>query len=468
MGDGIARGRHYAGFALATALFGTFVTILDALVVNVALPAIRADLQADMGALQWVVDGYALTFAGFLLSAGAMSDRIGARRAYALGLLIFGLTSVMCGFAGSVDVLIAARLLQGVGAAVMMPASLSLIREAYNEPVRRARAIALWAVGGAVASAAGPIAGGALSLISWRMIFFINVPFSVLALGLLILVNPSVRRPVPFDIVGQVSVLLAMGTLTYAVIEIGAVGLADPRVWVALVIACAAAAVFLVSQARGRHPMVPMSVLASRTVLTASYSGFAFIGAFFGMIFLYSLYLQQVRGLSSLEVGLFFLPMTILAAVLNPLAARAAERFGPRVPICSGLCAMTGGLIALAAVPESTPTWVLSVLTFPVGLAGPLAMPATIALLISSVPAERSGIASGIFNASRQLGGALAVAAFGTLVVGQADDWTGMRICMAIAAVMALTATVASLFLTAVPRRRPAPSTAPVAMAPVD
>ncbi|MGV9869121.1 MFS transporter, partial [Rhodococcus koreensis] len=309
LGDGIARGRHYAGFALATALFGTFVTILDALVVNVALPAIRADLQADMGALQWVVDGYALTFAGFLLSTGAMSDRIGARRAYALGLLVFGLTSVMCGFAGSVDVLIAARLLQGVGAAVMMPASLSLIREAYDEPVRRARAIALWAVGGAVASAAGPIAGGALSLISWRMIFFINVPFSVLALGLLILVSPSVRRPVPFDIVGQVSVLLAMGTLTYAVIEIGAVGLADPRVRVALVIACAAAAVFLVSQARGRYPMVPMSVLASRTVLTASYSGFAFIGAFFGMIFLYSLYLQQVRGLSSLEVGLFFLPM---------------------------------------------------------------------------------------------------------------------------------------------------------------
>ncbi|MET8168504.1 MFS transporter [Streptomyces sp. NPDC005329] len=437
--------------ALGAALLGFFVITLDALVVNVALPAIRDDLGGGMTGLQWVVDGYTLIFAALLLSAGALSDRVGARRAFGAGLAVFVAASAACGLAPGLGLLVAARLVQGAGAAVMMPSSLALIREAYTDPLKRGRAVALWAVGGAVASAAGPVAGGAASLISWRMIFFINLPVGAVTLVLLARTARSPRRKVPLDVIGQITAVLAMGALTFAAIEASADGFTAPRVWAAVVVTAAALAAFLVSQARGRHPMVPLDLLRSRTVVISAGAGFAFMAGFYGMVFLFSLYLQQLRGLSPLATGLAFVPMTVLSAFVNPLSARAAEKFGPRVPIAFGLYLMTAGLAVLAVVPSSTPTWLLAALMLPVGLGGPLAMPPTTTLLVNSVPAERTGTASGVFNTSRQLGGALAVAVFGALVADQTHFLSGLRISLIIAALVLFAAGTAALYLKPTP-----------------
>ncbi|MFC1407377.1 MULTISPECIES: MFS transporter [Streptacidiphilus] len=435
------------GAALAAALLGFFVITLDALVVNVALPSVRQDLGGGITGLQWVLDGYTLIFAALLLSAGSLSDRIGARRAFALGLAVFVAASAVCGLAPSLPVLIAARMVQGAGAAAVMPTSLALIREAYPDPVRRGRAVALWAVGGAVASAAGPVAGGAASLISWRIIFFINLPVGALALTLLAFTARSSRHRTPYDALGQSSAVVAMAALTFAAIGAGSEGPSSLRVWAAALLALTAAMVFVRTQRRAAHQMVPPALLRTRTVLVACGTGFAFMVAFYGMVFVFSIYLQQQRGLSPLATGLAFVPMTILSAFVNPLSARVAERYGHRLPIVTGMFLMTVGLAVLALTPSSTPTWVLALLMLPVGLGGPLAMPPTTAQLVDSVPAHLTGTASGVFNTSRQLGGALAVAVFGALIANQHHILAGLRTSLAIAALTTLTAALTGLRL---------------------
>ncbi len=316
------------GLALAAALLGFFVITLDAVVVNVALPSIRSDLSAGMTGLQWVVDGYTLMFAALLLSAGALSDRIGARRAFGVGLALFVVASVACGLAPSLGALVVARFVQGAAAAVMMPSSMALIGQAYPDPTWRARAVAMWAMGGAVASSSGPVLGGLLTLISWRMIFSINLPVGAVALLLLARTARSPHHTVPFDWVGQVTAVLAMGGLTYGAIEAGASGFAAPQVVAAFTLAALALAAFVVAQARGAHPMVPLDLFQSRNVSVAMAVGFAFMVGYYGLPFVMSLYLQQLRGLSSLSTGLAFLPMMLIGAALTPFSARhgAARR----------------------------------------------------------------------------------------------------------------------------------------------
>ncbi|MGP3960998.1 MFS transporter [Nonomuraea sp. 3N208] len=446
--------RHPAPvFALSAALLGFFVITLDASVVNVALPDIRSDLGGGMSGLQWVMDGYILMFAALLLSAGSLSDRAGARRAFGIGLAVFVVSSAACGLAPDLATLVIARMVQGLGAAMMTPSSLTLIREAYSDTVKRGRAIALWTIGGSVAAAAGPVAGGALNLVSWRMIFLINLPVGLIALVLLARVAHSSRREVPFDWTGQIAAVLAMGALTFGVIEAGADGLGAPRVLGALVIAVLALAVFVAAQARGRHPMVPLEVFRSRVVVIASGTGFAFIGGFQGMVFVYSLYFQEQRGLSSFATGLAFVPMTVLSGFVSLLVARLAERFGPRVPIVGGMLLMGAGMTVLALLPASTPVWALSLVMIPVGICGPLAMAPTTAVLLEGVPADRSGVAGGVFNTSRQVGGALAVAVFGGLLAGHDSILHGLRQSLVIAAVIAFVSAAANLFLR--PARRP-------------
>ncbi|MEV6759713.1 MFS transporter [Streptomyces sp. NPDC051105] len=447
-----AEPRGSASAALAAAVLGFFVITLDALVVNVALPNVRDDLGGGMTGLQWVVDGYTLMFAALLLSAGSFSDRIGARRAFGTGLTVFVAASAACGLAPNLAVLVAARLVQGAGAAMMMPSSLTLIREAYPDPVKRGRAIAWWTISGSVAAAAGPVAGGALSLASWRMIFFINLPVGVVALFLLARAACSPHREVPFDRIGQITAVVAMGGLTFGAIEAGADGFGAPKVLVALAAAALALAVFVAAQARGKHPMVPPDLFRSRSMLIASGSGFAFMAGLTGTVFVYSLYLQQERGLSSLAAGLVFLPMTALSAFLGVPTARLTERFGPRVPIVGGLFLMGVSLTVLTALPASAPAWLVAIVMIPVGICGPLAMQPTTALLLDSVPAHRAGVASGVFNTSRQVGGALAVAVFGALLVHHTQLLHGLRESLVIAAVVVFLAAAANLLLEPTPR----------------
>ncbi|WP_328869269.1 MFS transporter [Streptomyces sp. NBC_00287] len=448
------RSRSGGRMALAAVLLGFFTIMVDAMIVNVALPSIGDGFGSGMTGLQWVVDGYTLTFAAFLLSAGAISDRIGARQAFAVGLGLFVAASVVCGLAPDLGVLVAARLVQGAGAAMVVPSSLALLRETFPDPAERAKAIALWGVSGSVGAAAGPVAGGLLTVIDWRMIFFVNLPVGAVALALLKRAQPSPRREVPFDWTGQVAAVAAMGALTYAVIEAGAEGIGTPRVLVAFAVAVVAAVVYLVAQARGRHPMTPLPLLRSRTMSLSVAIGFALNVGFYGMIFLLGLYLQQVHGLSALATGVGFLPMTVLTSFMGPVAARLATRFGARIPVIIGQSLMAGGLLAMVAVPGGAPVWLSVVLMVPVGAGGAMAVTALTALLLETVPAERAGVASGVLNAARQLGGALAVAVFGALVADRTGFVSGLHSGLLIGAAVVAVSIVATWLLEPVRRTR--------------
>ena len=430
--------------ALAASVIGFFVVTLDATVVNVALPSIRADLSGGLTGLQWVVDGYTLMFAALLLTAGALADRWGARTALGIGVAVFVLASAACALAPTVALLVAARFVQGAGAAVTMPASMALVRHSYDEPARRARAVGIWSMGAAVAAASGPVVGGLLSLTSWRLIFVLNLPVGVVTLLLLARAPESPHHARPLDRTGQILAVLALTGLTYGAIEAGALGLTAPRVLTAAAVSLAAAVGFVVSQRQGSHPMLPLELFTSRTVNITVAVGFAFMVCFYGLPFLYSLQLQQVRGLSPLGAGLVFLPMLALSGALTPLSAPVVERVGARATIVAGLTLMALGAIALTVVPASAPVWVTAALLLPVGLAGPLVMPPTTALLLDAVPAHRAGTASAAFNTSRQIGGALAVAVFGALLASSGGFVHGLHVSLIIAglvaAVVALTA----------------------------
>jgi EmrB/QacA subfamily drug resistance transporter len=434
-------------WSLAAALLGFFVVTLDAVIVNVALPDVRRELAGGMSGLQWVVDGYTLMFAALLLSAGSLSDRLGARRAFGGGMVLFVLASAACGLAPTLPALVAARLVQGSAAAALMPASMALVSQAYPDPARRARALGLWAMGGAAASTSGPLLGGALTAVSWRLIFFVNVPAGAAALVLLARAARSPRHSVPFDWAGQVAAVAAMGGLTYGAIEAGVAGITAPRVLAAFMVAVAALAVFGLLQARGRHPMLPLALFRSRTVSAAVVIGFAFMVGYYGLPFVMSLYLQQLRGLSALDTGVVFVPMMVIGGALNPFTARLAERFGARPLIGGGLLSMTAGLVVIGLLPGTAPVALLPALMILVGLGGPLVMPPVMALLLHAVPARRAGVASGAFNTSRQLGGALAIAVFGALLANRATFLPGLRDSLLIAACVALAAAAVSVVI---------------------
>ncbi|MGK5677882.1 MFS transporter [Actinoplanes sp. URMC 104] len=422
--------------SLAVAMLGFAVVTLDTQVVNVALPDISRTLGGTLSGLQWVVTGYTLMFSALLLFAGTLADRIGARRAYGIGMLIFVVASAACGLAPGLGWLVAARVLQGIGAALVTPTSLALIRAAYHDSGARARAIAYWAMGGSIAAAAGPVLGGALTQLDWRLIFFLNLPVGVVAVLVLRRTADSPRTVVPFDWTGQAAAVLTLGALTYGIIE-----RAGP---VPFVVAVLAGAVFVTAQARGRHPMVPLDLFRSRVVSVALTVGFLNMAAFYGVVFLQSLYFQQLRGASPFVTGLLFLPMTGLVAVLSPVSARAARRFGPAVPVVGGQVVMAAGLLGLVLLPADVPLLLVAAVMVLVGVGGSFTVPPTTALILDSVPHDRAGTASGVFNTFRQMGGSLGVAAFGAVVAGQTEFLNGLHISLTVTAALVLLTAVAS------------------------
>ncbi|QEV57434.1 DHA2 family efflux MFS transporter permease subunit [Streptomyces spectabilis] len=411
--------------ALVAAVLGFFVITVDVSGVNVALPAMRDDLGGSSSGLPWVVDSYTLMFAALMLSAGALSDAVGARRAYGWGLGVFTLASLGCGAAPTLGVLIAARVVQGSAAAVMVPASLALIRQAFPDPVERARGIALWTVGGAVAVAAGPVLGGLLTTAwSWRAVFCLNVPTGIVGLLALMRAARSPRRSVAFDLPGQVTAVLALASLTFAVIEGGHDGFTR-AVLTAVVVAVGCAVGFVAVEARRRHPMLPLELFRLRGVTVPALSGFALNAAFYGGVFVLSLFFQEQRGQSALSAGLMFVPMALITANVNYLSPRAVTRFGRRTVVVAGLLTVALGCGALLPVDSGTPAWVTALLMIPLGVGGSLAMPALTSLMLDSVAAERAGTAAALLNTARQTGGAVSTAAFGALLAG--DFTAGMR-----------------------------------------
>ena len=444
-----AAGRSAArpAMSLAVAMLGFFVVALDAQVVNVALPGIRHDLGGGLAGLQWIVTGYTLMFSALLLFAGTLSDRIGARRAYGAGMAVFVAASAACGLAPSLGFLVAARMVQGAGAALVTPTSLALIRQAYHDSAQRARAVAYWAMGGSVAAAAGPVLGGALVQADWRLIFFLNLPVGAAALTVLARVPGSPRRASRFDWTGQASAVLALAGLTYAVIEGGTGGYGSARIVAAFTVAAASFAVFTAAQARGRHPMVPLALLRSRPVAMTLAIAFITMAGFYGVVFLQSLYFQQLRGASAFETGLLFLPMTAMVAILNPVAARTATRFGRLVPIIGGQVLMAAGLVTLSLMPATTPVPLVALAMIPVGVGGSFTVPPVTSLIIDSAPSQLAGTASGVLNTFRQLGGSLGVAVFGA-VVAQTSLLHGLRLSLLATAILLAASAAASLTLT--------------------
>jgi DHA2 family methylenomycin A resistance protein-like MFS transporter len=426
---------------LTAALLGFFMISLDATAVNVALPAIARSLGETTSGLQWVVDGYTVPFAALLISAGAVSDRLGARPVFGWGLLVFAAASASCGLAPGLPVLIATRVVQGGAAAVMLPSSLALVRQAFADPAARARAVAVWSAGGAAAIAAGPVLGGILtSTAGWRTIFFVNLPVGAVALTLLVLRAPrSPRLAAPLDPVGQVTAALGLAALTFGVITGGSGGFARPSVLTALVVAALAGGCFLAVESRVARPMVPLSLFRSPAVVACVVTGFSINTAFYGVAFVLSLYFQRVLGEPAITAGLLFLPMTGLLTVANLVSARVAARWGHHVPVRAGLCAGTLGMLLLAFARGRAG---IELALVPAGAGLGFALPSLTFLLLDSLPAAQAGLAGGLFNAGRQTGGALAVATFGALVSG--SFMAGMHLSMLISAVLLLFSTAAA------------------------
>ncbi|RKR75938.1 MFS transporter [Frondihabitans australicus] len=433
---------------LAIASLGFFLITLDILIVNVALTRIGRELGGDTSGLQWVIDAYTLLFASLLLFAGNLSDRIGAKRSFAVGIAGFLVASVACSLAPTLGVLITSRALQGAAAAVMLPASMALIREAFPEPRERAHALGVWAVGGAVAGAVGPVLGGALTTIDWRLVFAINLPVCIVMLVLIRSVSPSTPRPTPFDWGGQVTALVTLGGLVFGLIEGGAQGFGDPAVVASFVLAAAALVAFLLIQARVSHPMMPLPLFRPRGMRIALLVGFAFMVGNFGTVFVNSLYLQQHLGLSPLAAGLIFLPSAAFSICGNLVSGTLTNRFGVRMPVVLGLATMVVGLVFLiVAAPWGWP-WSIAIGSVFTGLGGSVAMPQVTSVVLASVPPARAGTASAVFNTFRQVGGAVAIAVFGVLIAGS-DFVAGMQVSFVVAGAIILTAAVAACFVPA-------------------
>ncbi|MFI9648847.1 MFS transporter [Streptomyces sp. NPDC052040] len=433
---------------LAAALLAFFVISLDGSVVNVALPAISHSLRGSMADLQWIVDGYTLMFAAFMLSAGTFSDRIGATRAYAWGLAAFTVASLACGIAPNLATLIGARMVQGGAAALMVPASLALIRQTYSDPGKRARAIAIWTAAGSVAVAVGPVIGGMLtSGLSWRAVFYLNLPVGALGLAMLTRITPSPRREAPVDLLGQLSVVASLAGLTYAVIEGGRAGWGSTDVLGTLALAVVATAVFVVRQSRSAHPMVPLSIFKNRTVVVCLAAGFTINAVFYGAIFLLGMYFQQVRGASPVSTGAMFIPMCALISIVNMAGVKLAARRGAWVPMTIGQLVMTAGSLLMLTVTSHTSYLIPVLLLVPIGLGGGLAVPSLTAAILENIDGERAGTAAAVLNTFRQVGSCIAVAAFGAMIADTSHFQRGFDTSFVIGVAMLLTTAAATALL---------------------
>ncbi|CAJ0879413.1 Drug efflux pump JefA [Ralstonia sp. LMG 32965] len=399
---------------------GVFMAVLDTTVVNVALIAMRDSLHSSVAELAWIVDAYTLAFAAFILTGGLLSDRIGARTVFMAGMAVFIVASAGCGVAPSVTTLIAARILQGVGAAMFLPSSLSLIRSTFQDPRERAWAIGLWGAIVATAAAVGPAVGGVLvDTYGWRSAFLINVPLGVVGmLGTWMIVrNDPPARAKPFDWAGQVTSAVMLAALCFAAIEWPVRGARSPWVWGAALLTVAAGALFVVAERRARAPLVPLAWLGHRTLGAVNGVGFLLNFGYYGALFVLSLHLQNVEHLSARQTGLVMLPMAVSLSAGNIFAGKLMAHFSTPTMMLSGLVIGAAGLLATsAALTGHVHLWVVSATMVAYGGGTALAIAPMTSTILSAAPGELAGTASGLLNAARQTGSLLGVAAAGAVV----------------------------------------------------
>ncbi len=407
---GTAAGR----WVVVATVLGSGLALLDATVVGIALPTMGRDLHTGLGPLQWVVTGYTLTLSALLLLGGSLGDRLGRRRIYVIGVAWFAVASAACGLAPDAPALIAARVVQGVGAALLTPGSLAILQATFA-PADRSRAIGTWSGWSGIASAAGPLVGGyLLSVGSWRLLFFINVPLAVVTIAVSLRTVPESRDPSTaghLDYAGAVLAVVALAGITFGLIQGPIDGWSSPEVGAMLGFGLAAAAGFVIAERREHHPMLPLGIFRSRQFSAANAVTFAVYAALGGALFLMPTALQVCSGYTPLESGLAVLPIPAVMLALSGRSGRLAGTIGPRLQMSAGPVMVAGGLVLLTRIPENG-GYLASV--FPGILLLALGLATTVAPLtataMSAAPSAHAGMASAVNNDVARVGGLLAVA----------------------------------------------------------
>jgi EmrB/QacA subfamily drug resistance transporter len=395
--------------------------MLDNTVVNVALPSIQRDLDASLSELEWVVTGYALTFASLMLVGGKVADAYGRRLIFVVGIVVFTTASLMCGLASSADMLIGSRVLQGAGAALMNPATLSIIAATFP-PRERGTAIGIWAGTSALALAIGPLVGGLITEhANWNWIFFINVPIGILGIAASFAFIDESRDEThaSLDLPGLVTSAVGLFALTYGLIEANTYGWGSPRILGAFVLAAAALVAFIVIERTRREPMLPLELFRNRTYTGANLVMLLVALAMFGVFFFVSLYMQNILRYSPVQTGAAFLPMTVLIVLIAPIAGKTSDRLGSRGLMTAGMILLSLQLLLFSQLGADASFWNL----LPALLIGGVGMACTMtpsaAAATRNVPVDKAGVGSAVLNSARQVGGTMGVAIMGAIVASQ-------------------------------------------------
>ncbi|MGA5097832.1 MFS transporter [Streptomyces lavendulocolor] len=404
---------------LAICCMSLLIVSLDNTVLNVALPSMRRELGADVAGMQWTIDAYTLVLASLLMLAGSTADRIGRRKVFMAGLVLFTLGSALCSLAPNLPSLVAFRMVQAVGGSMLNPVAMSIITNTFTEPRARARAIGVWGGVVGISMAAGPLVGGVLTdTVGWRSIFWINLPVGLLALLLTFRYVPESRAPRPrrADPVGQLLVMALLGCLTYAIIEAPAAGWTSPLILGFASAAALALAALLVYEPRRAEPLIDLRFFRSAPFSGATVVAVCAFAALGGFLFLNTLYLQDVRGLTALHAGLYMLPMAALTLVCAPLSGRLVGSRGPRLPLLVAGVTMTasGVLFAAFEAETSTPLLFTGYVLFGLGF-GMVNAPIT-DTAVSGMPRAQAGVAAAVASTSRQIGQTLGVAVIGAVL----------------------------------------------------
>jgi EmrB/QacA subfamily drug resistance transporter len=413
---------------LAICSMSLLVVSLDITIANVALPAIHRSLHASVSGLQWTIDAYTLVIASLLMLGGSTGDRLGRRRVFQSGLALFSLASLLCALAPNLGTLIAARVLQAVGGSMLNPVAMSIIRNVFVDPRERARAIGVWGSMMGASMALGPTVGGALvDSVSWRAVFLINVPIGIAAIALTARYVPESRaeRPRRLDPVGQVLVIVALATLTYAIIEGPAAGWSSSQTLILFAVSVAAFAFLVPYELRRREPLIEVRFFASAPFSAASATAIMMFAGMGGFLFLNTLYLQETRGLSPFDAGLWTLPMAAVMIVVAPLSGRLMSTYGTRIPlVLGGLGLAASGAVLTGLTPHTSfAVLVASYLLF--GLGSGVVNPPITNTAISGMPPSQAGVAAAVASTSRQVGQTLGVAVLGALAGGAVKGTIG-------------------------------------------
>jgi EmrB/QacA subfamily drug resistance transporter len=418
-------------WTLGAVAFGLFMIMLDNTVVNVALPSMARDLGVDLSELEWIVTGYALTFASLMLTGGKLADLLGRRLIFVVGLVIFTGASLACGLAESGEFLIGARIVQGVGAALMNPATLSIIAATFP-PHQRGMAIGIWAGVSALALAIGPLIGGLLTQhLNWNWIFFVNIPVGILAIvASFVLIRESKDESLEqrLDLPGLLTSGIGLFAFTYALIEANTYGWTSGRILGAFAVAAVMLTAFVLLEQHQRLPMLDLSLFRNGTFAGANLAILLVALAMFGVFFFVSLYMQGILRYSAVQAGAAFLPMTILIILVAPIAGKTSDKIGSRWLMTAGMLLVAAQLIYFSTLgaTERYVSLLPGLIVGGIGMA--LVMTPSAAAAVRALPVDKSGVGSAVLNAFRQVGGSVGIALMGAIMAHEVGGLKGPEV----------------------------------------